>query len=1814
MDPTDNSSAKCDDLSNRAELITSGRRRIQRTAAFLPLVFFVLSAEALAQPGVSITQSGGSTDVDETGPTSDTYTLVLDALPTANVDIVTDPDGQSDLGAGAGVGLLLTFTAANWNVAQTITVIAVDDSSLEGAHTSTITHTATSGDGNYNGISIANVVANVTDNDSAGVTVTETGGATGVDETGPTSDSYTVVLNSKPSANVTITVDPDVETDLGLGAGASVDVTFAPSSWSIPRTVIVTAVDDADAEGPHTSTLTQTSVSADTDYNGITIPDIVVTVVDNDTAGVNIGETGGTTDVNESGATSDTYTIILTNTPTDDVTITVDPDAQTNLGSGPGTAIVLVFTTIDWNVARNMTVTAVDDLTAEGPHTSTITHTAVSTDGSYNGITISNVVANVTDNDQPGVTIAESGGSTDVSEVGPTSDTYTIVLDAPPTANVDVTVTPDTQTNLGAGAGTAITLTFTTGNWNVAQTATVTAVDDTSDEGAHTSTITHTASSADSSYNGITVSSVTANVTDNDAAAVSITESGGTTNVDENGPTSDTYTIALESQPTATVSVTIDPDNETDVGSGAGVAVVLSFTTGNWNIPQTVTVTATDDFVVEGAHTSTITHSASSSDTNYNGITINNVVANVTDNDAPGVTISETNGSTDIAETGPTSDNYTIALDTQPASNVTVTIDPDGQTDLGSGAGVAIQEVFTSVNWNTPRTVSVTAVDDGTPEGPHTSTITHSAASADSDYNGITISNVVANISDNDTAGVTILESGASTDVSEAGTTDTYDVVLNTAPTNNVTVTVDPDTETDVGAGAGATIVLTFTTGNWSATQTVTVTAIDDSIDEGVHTSTITHTSASADGNYNGVSVNNVSANITDNDTAAVSITESGGSTDVDESGPTSDTFTVVLGSQPTAAVSVTVDPDDETSVGSGTGVAIVLSFTTGNWNSAQTVTVTAVDDAIDEGSHTSTITFASASADTNYSGFVITNLTANITDNDTAGVTVTESGSTDVDETGPTSDSYTIVLDSEPTGNVTITVDPDVETDLGSGAGSPVTLVFTSGNWNTPKTVNVTAVDDAVDEGMHTSTITHASASADTNYNGVSINNVTANVTDNDTAGVTVTQSAGSSDVDESGPTSDTYTIVLDSEPTANVTITVDPDSQTDVGSGAGVAVGLTFTTGNWSTTQTVTVTAVDDSVVEGAHSSTITHTGTSADAKYNGIGISAVSASVADNDSEGVTIVESAGSTDVSENGPTSDTYTIVLASQPTSSVGVAVDPDSQTYVGAGPAATIFVTFSTGNWNTPQTVTVTAVSDGIPEGSHSSTITHVATSSDGNYNGFTIPNTVANVGDSPTVTVVESGGTTVIGEDGPLSDTYTIVLRSLPTANVTVFVDPDPQSDVGAGPGTAILLLFTSANWSVAQTVTVTAVNDVVVEGAHFSTIAHYAISGDSDYNGITISDVVASVSDNDSSPNLGGGGGGSGGSQFPTLVADSQSVLIDEDSEIEIILSASGVGAAVAEFFILSGPSNGALVGDAPNLTYIPETNFAGLDSFTFVAVGDQVASISGIVDIEVAPVNDSPSGRTQDLTVRHGSRVSITLRGSDPDDGDTLEFEILDSPGFGSLTGTPPRLTYRPDSDFSGLDSFLFVVTDGAISSQPVTVTIRVLDPPETEPEDQLDPPILIAEAGEDVETRIDQIVTFDGSGSRLEPSEATSAILDEIAATNQIVHYAWNFDDTDGFDEDTSGMIVEWSYDTPGTYMVTLTVTDDLGSQDQDTLSCTVLDDAPEPGPDAPESGPVEGCGAGLCGLGVPTVLPFMFLALHRTRSRNTLLDLDAISH
>ncbi|MGV2829968.1 malectin domain-containing carbohydrate-binding protein [Myxosarcina sp. GI1(2024)] len=110
----------------------------------------------------------------------------------------------------------------------------------------------------------------------------------------------------------------------------------------------------------------------------------------------------------------------------------------------------------------------------------------------------------------------------------------------------------------------------------------------------------------------------------------------------------------------------------------------------------------------------------------------------------PNVLIQETDGNTKVTEGG-SQDSYSLVLTSQPTSEVKVTLAPDTQLTLDR-----TEVVFTSENWDTPQLVNISAVDDTLTEGNQTVTIAHSVASADSDYDGLSIPELTVDAIDND--------------------------------------------------------------------------------------------------------------------------------------------------------------------------------------------------------------------------------------------------------------------------------------------------------------------------------------------------------------------------------------------------------------------------------------------------------------------------------------------------------------------------------------------------------------------------------------------------------------------------------------------------------------------------------------------------------------------------------------------------------------------------------------------------------------------------------------------------------------------------------------------------------------------------------------------------------------------------------------------------------------------------------------------------------------------------------------------------------
>jgi hypothetical protein len=222
-----------------------------------------------------------------------------------------------------------------------------------------------------------------------------------------------------------------------------------------------------------------------------------------------------------------------------------------------------------------------------------------------------------------------------------------------------------------------------------------------------------------------------------------------------------------------------------------------------------------------------------------------------------------------------------------------------------------------------------------------------------------------------------------------------------------------------------------------------------------------------------------------------------------------------------------------------------------------------------------------------------------------------------------------------------------------------------------------------------------------------------------------------------------------------------------------------------------------------------------------------------------------------------------------------------------------------------------------------------------------------------------------------------------------------------------------------------------------------------------------------------------------------ADGLTLVTDEDEEIVITLIGDDLDIGptdVLELVIDGQPVNGSLseftvLDDiSVSVTYTPAADFNGSDSFTFTVSDGTDISAPATVAITVRPVNDAPVADSQSLATDEDTPIVVTLTASDMD-GQPLIFVIDTFPANGSLSTVIPvddasaTVTYTPDTDFAGTDSFTFLVFDGVSPAVTGTVDITVGSGANDAPVITFNGPFNIAE-NSPAGTVVGQVTAFD----------------------------------------------------------------------------------------------------------------------------------------
>lgn len=932
------------------------------------------------------------------------------------------------------------------------------------------------------------------------IRIVESDGISDVKEGDNSIAGWWISLSGRPSAPVTVYITPDHQ----IGTTRTM-LQFDESNWHIPILVYTYAYDDAIAEGDHTGLIKHTASSNDLRYNGANAKfvgngptkdsdpsTVLVYITDNDHARVNILESNGISDVAEGNPQVAGYTVALNSQPLAPVTIEILTDDQITINKQ-----VLTFSAANWNVPQQVLISAVDNDWAEGDHTSTIQHKAISADPKYNSPATpfagngptkdtapSTVLVYITDNDLAGVDLSAENlnlteaGSVLASQVmGNNSSTYTVKLTSQPRYPVLIDIVADGQVH------TSVTqLVFDPSNWNVAQNVIVTTVNDDIAEGPHTSYIHHTVRSDDGHYQGLAVADVVVAIADDDSASVGFTI--GTLAMTEGSSSS--YGVALTSQPASPVTIQLTGDEGLQLGKQQ-----LVFDTANWHIIQEVPVTSIDNQIAEGLQTRAIHHTAASADAKYNSLGVANVVVQITDNDHAGVNVTANTANLTEGDAGVI---YQIVLTSEPLAPVTIAFENDGQVSAHN-ANNGTQILFDKTNWNVPQNVKLTAIDDAVAEGQHAGLLLHHASSTDATYDGIAVDFIIATVHDNDKAAISTKDTPVKvTEGKEAGI---YQVALSSQPHGPVVIDITVGGQVELSTNR-----LVFQPATWNVAQKVSVKALDDDDIEGTHAVSIHHTTSSSDPQYNGVALADVTGTITDNDVAGLKF--KGDNINVTEGDSESKVagYQLALTAKPRANVTIIVETDGQTLVTTGSSKGAIRSqvlFTPETWNVAQTIYVTAVDDKAKEGPHTSKLRHQISSTDSNYSGLIVADLIVQVADNDSPSASV-KPGTITVKEgavSGAGIGVYAITLMSKPAAAVIITANTDGQV-LVNGFNS-TDLIFTVVNWNAPQTVTVTAPDNQLLDDGRIASINHTARSDDAGYAGLTVAGVKVTIHDDD-------------------------------------------------------------------------------------------------------------------------------------------------------------------------------------------------------------------------------------------------------------------------------------------------------------------------------------------------------------------------------------------------------------------------------------------------------------------------------------------------------------------------------------------------------------------------------------------------------------------------------------------------------------------------------------------------------------------------------------------
>ncbi|MCY3711918.1 MAG: tandem-95 repeat protein [Gemmatimonadetes bacterium] len=1025
---------------------------------------------------------------------------------------------------------------------------------------------------------------------------------------------------------------------------------------------------------------------------------------------------------------------------------------------------------------------------------------------------------------------------------------------------------------------------------------------------------------------------------------------------------------------------------------------------------------------------------------------------------SPGVTVSPTNLTIQEGSTG----TYTVVLITQPTATVTISVtasDDSGRCHDASGAsctrksGVATVDksslTFTTTDWNSAQTVTVTANDEDMAGLFKHAKVEHEASGGG--YDSLAVAQVLVTVTDDDVKDI-VYQTGSPGSLIKSsamsayeGSTGSYYVSLKSEPTAATTVKFASQ---DTGRVTVSTDSLTFSTTNWNVAQAVSFSVADNDVDGGQVQVRITSTLSGTGSDYSGYAARAFTVNVEDNDTKDIRYwTGSPGSLRERSSFGTYEgsthSYYVSLKSEPTAATTVSLASQDTSRV---TVSPKSLTFTTTDWSVVQAVTFSVADnDVVGEDPVLVEITSTFSGTGSDYAGYSAHAFEIDVYNNDVTPETVRE-GESFVHVLGWDYDVGTFTVRAESIGGVAtvapasaqVTPDnyqelPFTVTGIEAGQGK---INFWGGDYldrsflvtvlQAP-TVTLSASPNPVQEGSSVKVTAQLSAA----------------LTDSVTIPLTLT--AGTAEGDDYGSLTG---IAIDAGSTSGTgTITTNADTDTDSETFT-VELGSLPSPLRAGSPNSVVVTISDETPVNRAP----TVRAACDPCRVRPGGVVQLTAKVSDADGDSLSCAWSAPKGQFM--GPVNQPSARWQA--PAKSGTVRIDVRVSDGAGGTGSSQVAVTV-----NTTPAFTERSYTFSLPE------------NKDGRDHPVRLGNVLAEDADGDRVThslvrgdetrFVVGARSGMVSYVGPGEDyesatnRYRLGVRARDsrgaTASVRVTIN---VTNVNEAPEAAVDTVNTVEDKPV--TVDVLA-NDTDVDGdtLHIESVSQpehgttrkaevgrvvYAPEANwhgtdrftytaADGNGGTVVAevvvVVATVNDR------------------PKAMADTTKTNEDEPVTVDVLANDTDVDGDALRIESVSQPVHGATrIAGGDKVVYTPDADWHGTDWFVYTVVDGNSGEAEGEVEVRVVPVNDAPVAIADTAATDEDEAVTVDVLANDTDvDGDRLHIESVSQPEHGTARiDADGRVAYTPDANWHGADRFGYVVADGNGGKAQAVVAVNV----------------------------------------------------------------------------------------------------------------------------------------------------------------------------